>query len=80
MKKMMWALFWLNLFVCLLSLTFFGVPETVQELIERICRMVIAALSGAAMFSAVSAVQSIKKLDAARQEFQNLSSGRSSRR
>lgn len=49
MKKMMWALFWLNLFVCLLSLTFFGVPETVQELVERICRMVIAALSGAAL-------------------------------
>lgn len=78
MKKMMWALFWLNLLICLFSLTFFGVPDSVQELIERVCRMIVSASSGAAMFSAASAVRSLRELDVARQELQSLSNGHSS--
>lgn len=60
-KRRFWKKFWLEFILCVMTVFYFGIPASPQEMLFRILQTLIAALCGAAMYACYSVVRSLSE-------------------
>ncbi len=77
-KRRFWRKFWLEFVLCVMTVFYFGIPASLQELLFRILQTTLAALCGAAMYACLAVVRSLTEEEEIQQAIEHLQNERNS--
>lgn len=77
-KQRFWRKFWLEFVLCVMTVFYFGIPASLQELLFRILQTTLAALCGAAMYACLAVVRSLTEEEEIQQAIEHLQNERNS--